>query len=70
MNSMCLNCPRYVAGYDYKQDESLYNAHYCPGTSNEVYTGCIRKPYNPMAREFGLVYNVIAEKWERDVKAK
>lgn len=62
-NEMCRSCPRYTPGYTYSDSESEYTAHRCPGTACPVWTGCVRKPYNPLARVLGLTYDVDAEQW-------
>lgn len=68
MNNMCLSCPRYMPGYIYPENVSPYDSHRCPGTTNTTYTGCIRRPYNPLASVLDLVYNVDTEAWERRKK--
>ena len=70
MNSMCKNCPRYSAGFVPAESETAYTAHYCAGCVSEVYTGCIRKPYHPLANVLNLTYNVNTESWEDKSKTE
>jgi len=64
MNNMCKTCPRFSAGYIPAEGETFYTAHYCAGCDNDAYTGCIRRPWHPLASVLNLVYNVNTEQWE------
>lgn len=64
MNNICIDCPRYNPEKAAQEDGDWYLAHYCAGCNNPVYTGCVRRPYNPLARVLNLVYNVDLERWE------
>lgn len=64
MNAMCKTCPRYTPDFVPAAGESWYTAHRCPGSTCENYSGCVRKPWHPLAAVLGLVYNVEKETWE------
>lgn len=68
MNALCKDCPRYTPGYTYADGEMWHTSHRCPGTACESYTGCVRRPWHPLAPVLNLVYNVDAEQWETEVK--
>lgn len=68
MNNICKDCPRYTPGYTYADGETWHTSHRCPGTACESYTGCVRRPWHPLAPVLNLVYNVDAEQWETEVK--
>ena len=64
MNKICQSCPRYDASYVFAPGESWYTSHRCPGSACETFTGCVRRPWNPLAPVLGLAYNVDTEQWE------
>lgn len=65
MNAMCLSCPRYKPGTVPARGESWYTMDRCPGTDNESYTGCIKKPWHPLASVLDLVYDLQTNTWKK-----
>ncbi len=66
LNPMCKNCPRFRSGYVMPENESWYDSHYCAGTENETWTGCIRRPCEPLA-VLHKYFDVENETWKDKV---
>lgn len=64
MNKMCLDCPRYDPETVLPDSKAWYTSKHCPGSQSEVYTGCIRKPWNPQRWAENLEYDLETETWK------
>ena len=63
MNQICLNCPRYNPEKAKQEGKPWFCAHYCAGEENPRFTGCVRKPFNPLADTLKQAFIPDIEQW-------